>query len=137
MPEADINYWAVLVSALAFMVLGAIYYMPSVLGNAWTQAIGKTPEQLKAEAASAKGYILTMIGALVASYVMAHFVDYAQAGDWSEGLTVGFWAWLGFVATTSLANTVFAGRSTKLYLLDNGYHLLTFLVAGAILAGWA
>ena len=42
--EWDVNYIAVVVAAVAGMVIGAVYFMPAVAGNAWMKAIGKTPE---------------------------------------------------------------------------------------------
>lgn len=35
MAMPDVNYLAVLVSAIASMVLGMIWYNPSVFGNTW------------------------------------------------------------------------------------------------------
>ena len=46
--EWDVNYWAVLVAAVATMVIGSIYYMPAVAGRAWMKAIGKTEEEIRA-----------------------------------------------------------------------------------------
>ena len=42
MESMGINYWAVLVAGVAYMVLGAIWYTPALFGNAWLKAIGKT-----------------------------------------------------------------------------------------------
>jgi hypothetical protein len=44
--------------------------------------------------------------------------------------------WLGFVATTLAVNTYFGGRTRALWLIDNGYQLLAFVLMGAILAVW-
>ncbi len=44
--EWDVNYIAVVVAAVVGMVIGAVYYMPQVVGKAWMNAIGKTEEDL-------------------------------------------------------------------------------------------
>ncbi len=36
----DLNWLAVIVAAIAYFVLGAIWYAPPVLGNAWMRAGG-------------------------------------------------------------------------------------------------
>lgn len=133
--NVDVNWMAVIVSAIACMVLGAIWYMPAVLGNIWMKEVGKSQEDLKKNA-NASAYVMMFVGALVLSYVMAHFVVYAGAKDAMAGATTGFWAWLGFVATTSLGKKAFTGTSWTLYAIDAGFYLLEFLVIGAILASY-
>ena len=39
----------------------------------------------------------------------------------------------GFVAPTSLINTLYEKRPTTVWLVDQGYHLVGLVVAGAIL----
>lgn len=46
------------------------------------------------------------------------------------GLQVGFLVWLGFVGPTSLLNALYGKKSLKLYVLDNGYHLVSLMVMG-------
>jgi len=60
MMEWDVNYWAALVSVVAAMAIGAIYYSPAVAGKAWMNAIGKTPEEIKASAKPSM-YIVTAV----------------------------------------------------------------------------
>ena len=70
------------------------------------------------------------------AYVLARLVDYASATSIGEGLLVGLFAWAGFVLTTLAVNGIFAGRSLSLYLIDSGYHGVSLLAMGAILAAW-
>jgi hypothetical protein len=53
-----------------------------------------------------------------------------------EGIKIGLLSWLGFVATTSLASVLWAGKSKELYLLENGHHIVTFVVLSALLTVW-
>jgi hypothetical protein len=53
-----------------------------------------------------------------------------------EGMKTAFWVWLGFVATTSATNAIFAGRSRNLWVIDSGYFLVALLLNGWILAVW-
>jgi len=67
------------------------------------------------------------------SAMLAFFIGLAQASSVMDGMRIGFFAWLGFVATSTLAAYVFEGRPIKLYVLYNTYQLVAFLVMGAIL----
>lgn len=136
MPEVTLNYWAILVSAIVSMVLGALWYSPVLFGKQWMQLMGWKKEEVKKDDAH-KGYFVAMIGALVLAYVMSHFIDYVQATTISAGAQTGFWAWLGFAATTSLSTAIFGGKPMKLWGINTGYNLVQFILTGAILAVWA
>lgn len=135
MPTAEINYLAVLIGAVISMVLGSIWYAPSVFGNGWMAAVGKKASDVNKSKVGPM-YALTVIIALILSYVMAHFVDYVGATDWMEGAQTGFWAWLGFVATSYGVTLLFEGKPFKLFAINAGYHLVEFVLIGALLAHW-
>lgn len=134
LPEASINFWAVLVCMAASMAIGYVWYAMPVFGRVWINLIGKTEADLKKQSGSAmfSAVILGLIGA----YVFAHIIDYVQAATWSEGLVTGFWLWLGFPFVIIGVQNVFALRPWKLTFINSGYHLVQFLVFGVILALW-
>ena len=45
----DINYLAVIVSAVVFFVIGAIWYNDAVFGKAWRASMGKTDAEFEKE----------------------------------------------------------------------------------------
>ena len=58
-----------MVSVVAAMVIGTIYYHPAVAGRAWMAAIGKTPEQIKADTKPTL-YVITAVLALLQATVL-------------------------------------------------------------------
>ncbi len=136
MPQVDINYWAVLVAAIVNFLLGAVWYS-LLFGKQWLAIINKSEAELEEMKKGApRAYVLSIIAALVMSFVLAHMVDYAQATNVVDGVLSGFWLWLGFVATTNLAAVLFEARPVGLYLINTGYYLVSLLIMGAILAVW-
>lgn len=135
MTEVIINYWAVLIAGAAQMVVGFIYYSPGVLGKTWMKLSNISHEEAKS-ANMGKTYVLSFVASLVTAYVLAHFVQYAKTTTWSQGVQTGFWAWLGFVAPVSAMEMLYGNKSFKLYALGNGYHLISLLIMGGILASW-
>ena len=133
-----INYPAVFVSALAYWMLGAVWYSPLLFERPFIALKGWTPEQLEAvRAASHAGEIgAALLVSLVTAYVLAHFVKFTGAEKAPSGMLAGFWLWLGFVATTNLSTVLFEGRPLGLYLINNGYHFVGLLGMGALLAVW-
>ncbi len=133
-----INYTAVLASAAAYWVLGAVWYSPLLFARPFVALKGYTPEQLAAvEAQSHAAEIgLAFLTSLLTAYVLAHFVKFVGAETGKSGALAGFWLWLGFVATTNLSTVLFEARPVGLYLINNGYHLVGLLGMGALLAVW-
>ncbi len=134
MPMAHVNFLAVVVAAVLNMILGAIWYSPGVYGNTWMALVGKRAEDMRSGAG--RGYAGSFIAALILAYVLASVISMAQAQSILQGARVGFWVWIGFVATTSAGDFLFAGRPVKLYLINTGYYLAALIVMGALLAVW-
>lgn len=131
----EINYIAVFVAAIVSMVIGAAWYSPFLFGSKWLEIMRWSDEEMEVrKRGMGKTYFLSFVSALVMAYVIAYAIAVFQAETITEGARIGFFAWLGFVATTSLASVLFEGRPKGLYLLNNAYNLVALLVMGAILA---
>lgn len=134
MLTANINYLAVFVAAVVYMVVGALWYSPVLFGKTWKKLVGSHADMTRGNAAN--GYALTFVAALLIAYVMAHFVDYLGADTVLAGAQTAFWLWAGFSVTAGVGETIFAGRPGKLYVLNMSYNLVAMVVMGAILAVW-
>lgn len=126
-----VNFLAVLVAAIVSMVIGAVWYSPLVFGKIWMKLSGVMPK-----GGAVKSYLIGGISTLVTSYVLAHFIHFAEATTVVQGITAGFWLWLGFIATTTLSSVIWEGKPVKLYILNNAYSLVSLIVMGAILSVW-
>lgn len=130
-----INYWAVLVSALASMVVGTLWYGP-LFGKPWMAMTGITKESMKTMGLSpVKAMSLGLVNSLVMAYVLAHFIGIVTQLGFS-GYMAGFWVWLGFVATAQISGFLWEGKSLKLFSLNTAYSLVTYMVMGAIITWW-
>ena len=142
-----INYLAVLVAGIVIFALGGLWYSPVLFVKPWLALQNKTEEQMRAEAASANMpllYTSAFVTALITSWVMAHLLGhFAAAVDPSvmqlnaaHGAMFGFVCWLGFAAPTSYATAIFSGQPKQLWLINSSYNLVSFMLAGLILAVW-
>ena len=134
-----INYLAVLVAAIVGMVAGFLWYSPVLFGNAWMKEMNLDQKKLKQAKKNGMGktYVLSFIILLVTSYVLAHFVDYADASTFGAGMLAGFWIWLGFYATTMMGSVLWEKKSWNLYLMNVSHYLVVLLLMGGILAIWS
>lgn len=134
--DFSINYFAVVAGAVSAMLLGYLWYGP-LFGKKWMALMGISKESMSSMGASAKrGYILQMVGALVLSYVLAHFVEIAGVSSIADGVTLGLWAWLGFMAPVMVGSVAWEGKPWMLFVINAGYQLINVLIIVSILTLW-
>ena len=133
-----INHLAVVVAALAYWVLGALWYSPLLFANRFVALMRWTPEDVAAINAAGSGREVgaALLVSLVTAYFLAHFVRFVGAETPRGGALAGALLFVGFVLTTNLSTVLFEGRPLGLYLINNGYHLAGFLLMGTILSAW-
>ncbi len=131
-----INYWAVLVSALASMVVGTLWYGP-LFGKPWMAMTGITKESMKTMGLSpVKAMSLGLVNSLVMAYVLGYYAVALGAVGVTEALVLAFWIWLGFVATAQISGFLWEGKPLKLFALNTAYSLVTYGVMALILVLW-
>lgn len=141
MPEITINYWAVIVAAMANIVVGTLWYGP-VFGKTWRKLTGFTDQSMKEMSMTPTGaYIGGIITALLMAYVLAHdaFVwSYfsGNGGTFFFALQLAFWIWLGYVATTQATSFLWEGRPWKLFAFNAAETLVSLVTMASILTFW-
>ncbi len=68
--DIQINWLAVVLAALSSMVVGSIWYSPSVFGKAWMQMTGVKPSGKASDATPS--IVITVIVSLITAFVLAH-----------------------------------------------------------------
>ncbi len=137
-----VNYLAILVAAIVIFILGGLWYSPVVFAKRWIALQGRTEEQMRAQAAGANMplmYASAFICALITAWVLAHILAHIANGvtlTAAHGAIFSAMCWLGFAATTSYATALFSGKPRQLWLIDSTYNLVSFVLAGIILAVW-
>ncbi len=132
MPFADVNWIALLASAVAGFVFGALWYM--TLGKAWMAALGKTPP----ETGTSSPPLVPMLVALAAQFVMAfvlmQLLVRLDAMSVGAALKAALFLWLGFVLTTLAVNHSFQQAKRSLTVIDGGHWLGVLLVQALVIA---
>lgn len=133
-----VSILAIVVSAVASMVVGSIWYGP-LFGKMFQREMGMdqwSPEkQAEEKKKMGKLYGMQFAASIVMFYVLAAFVAKQGGMDVQTGITVAFWAWLGFVVPTKFGDALWGGNM-RLFWLGIGNMLVTLLVAGAIVGAW-
>ena len=141
MDFSSINWLAVLVCVVVAMAVGFFWFGPKSFYPMWWKAIGKSEnEQMGTGMNPALMWPLTILAAFVEAVfmsLMVHAMGSMTPGGatLASGALAGFMLWLGFVATTSLTNKLFANQLTA-WVLEMGDHLIVMVLMGAILGVW-
>ncbi|HEX2215363.1 MAG TPA: DUF1761 domain-containing protein [Xanthobacteraceae bacterium] len=134
MAFAGINYWAVLVAAIAAWLVGAGWYM--AFAKPWMAAHGWKSE---AEMLGPSGkpspvpFVLAFVAELVMAWVLAGVIGHLGQVTLRNGVISGFFVWLGFVLTTMAVNNAYGKRPFSLTVIDAGHWLAVLVVMGAII----
>ena len=129
-----INFLAVLLAAISSMVVGTIWYLPSVFGDRWQAKTNVDPNKPKNKALV---YTLAFLSAAVTAVVLAGATSVA-AGELGGSFLVVALAtasvlWLGFTAATGAVHALFEGRSPVIFAINSGHTLVTVLVMAVII----
>jgi hypothetical protein len=132
----DLNWLAVIVAAVAYWILGAIWYAQPVFGNAWIRAGGI--EITEGQRPGAAVYIIPLIGnflAVVATAMLAVATGTTEAAD---AIVLGLVVWGGYAVSLTLNSATFDTRPQPVtyFLISVGYHLVGLVGAALIVTLW-
>ncbi|MBI2334285.1 DUF1761 domain-containing protein [Candidatus Daviesbacteria bacterium] len=130
-----VNLTAVVVSAVAAMGVGFLWYSETVFGKRWMRLEGLDKNKPDKSGMAGK-FGLMFATTLISAYILSLFIHYAGATGWILGAKTGLWAWLGFVMPAGLGNHLFSRKPFELFLVQTGHHLTGLLVIGAVLGAW-
>lgn len=131
------NYLAVFVAALAYWILGAVWY--AVLFNKPWMALERIPqEQIDAMkgATAAFPYIMTFVLNLLIAFVLAQLCAWRNAYTAARGASLGVLLWIGLVGPVTYTTSMYELRPLNLFLINEGYVLVGLCLMGAIVGAW-
>ena len=133
-----INWWAVIVAALATFFLGAVWYS-ALFGKLWIRMQGYTEEQVKQMQADLNP--ATFFGGMLVSYFLVAFVVAVLVTGMDlrsavAGATLGLLLWLGLAAAIHMTGHLASNKPIGAFLIDTGYQLIYLVGMGALIAAW-
>ncbi len=134
----EINFIAVVVSAILAFGTGAIWYSPILFGNAWIKAHGYTDAQVQQMQSESTPwpYLGSAVSYVVMTLVISIFVSYSNVSTIGDGLWMGLLFWLGFAAPVGLTGNLFSDKPISVFVIDTLHHLTYLLLISVILTLW-
>lgn len=129
----NINFLAVIASAVAAFCFGGLWYSPKVFGNIVKNAsapAGNAPKSGHEQIA----FVIYFIACLVSAGALAFLIG--DAPSLAFALSMSLFVGIGFVVASFATAYAFMGIQPKLFFIDAGYYIFQFLIFGLILGLW-
>ena len=128
------NYVAVVVSAVAYWLLGAVWFAV-LFGKRWMVLEGMTP--LQAQSVNmAIPYTVSFALDLLMAFVLAQLCSWRNANTAGRGAAVGVLLWIGIVGPIVYTTYMYEMRSKELFAINEFYPLVGLCLMGVILGAW-
>jgi hypothetical protein len=128
-----INWVAVVISTIVMFVLRYLW-IAHFGGADWGHFIGRAVNSVQNAPHSAG---LVLANALVTSAVLGWLIGRLRDRVFASGLGSGVVAAVGFAATTVSAEYIYGQAELRTFLIDAGYYVAAYALAGAILGTMA
>jgi hypothetical protein len=133
----DMNWLAVIVAAIAYYALGALWYSNVALGKAWQRSMGS--EVPEGQRPSPAFYIGPLIACLLVSIAIGMLAEATGTDTVGEGLCLGLVVGIGFAGSFLGVTAVFETKKPQRltwFGITAGYHLVGMLIASLIISAW-
>jgi hypothetical protein len=132
-PLVEINWLSVVVVTIISFSLGALWHHKKLFGKAWNEDAKPVFD------ASKKSSFITLFGlSALLHFIAIAGLDYFIGADATalSGLFKGLFVSIGFIFTSIAVTHLFVGRSFRLILIDAGFYVVLYSIAGLILGAW-
>jgi Protein of unknown function (DUF1761) len=137
-PLSELNWLAVIVGAIIYFVLGALWYSPVLLGRPWQRSIGWDPERTPPEM-SAVTYVVPLLAYIVMAVATGLLAAATGSDSLGEGVVLGLVTGIGFAAMHSLVDATFDPNKPRPWVwfaINATYHALGLMVVAIIVSVW-
>lgn len=132
-----INWIAVAVAALAYFVLGALWYSKILFAPKWIAYLKidiNDPNAKKGMGMMFGGSFVMMFIQCLAVAVLAERIG--VIGGWMSGVKIGTFVGACFCSTTIAVNYFYEKKPLGLFLINAGYAVVGNMIAGVIICCW-
>jgi hypothetical protein len=134
----QLNWLAVIVGALIYFVLGALWYSPMVLGRQWQRSIGWDPERTPPQM-SPVTYVVPGLAYLVMAIAVGLLAVTTGTDTAAEGVILGLVLGIGLSLMHTLVDATFDPNKPQpwtWFAINGTYHALGLLIVAVIVAVW-
>lgn len=130
--DMPLNYLGVIIAAIVYLILGSIWYLPSLFGKHCVKT-EEVPQKECTLSHTIGIFAGEFVLDLVMAFVLAIFIQISQAENYVEAMIIAFWAWIGFVATTHFSAVLWGHKPLKNFFIHAGFMLIGLLAMSLVI----
>jgi len=134
----QLNWLAVLVGAVIYFALGALWYSPVLLGRQWQRSIGWDPERTPPET-NPTTYIVPFIAYVVMAVAVGLLAAATGSDTLGEGIVLGLVLGIGLSLMHTLVDATFDPNKPQpwtWFAINGTYHAIGLLIVAVIVSVW-
>lgn len=133
-----INFWPILVAAVAAFGIGALWYSPALFGGEWMKLSKMSEADIAATRQGGiwKAYLAQFAAILVCYSVLGFLIASSVTMSAAEGAFLALLVWIGFIATETVGALLWERKPLKLIMISLAGTLISMVVGGAIIGAW-
>jgi hypothetical protein len=134
----DVNWLAILVSAVVYWMLGALWYSPVLFGNAWMRASGLTEEDTQGGPGPIV-YLAPLLGYLVSAIATGMLAVATGSTTVGDGIVLGLVVGIGYTTAITAISAVFSPKMPAAgtwFWITASFNLLGLLITGVLVSVW-
>ena len=134
----QLNWLAVIVGALVYFALGALWYSPVLFAKPWQRAIG-WDENREPPQASAMTYVVPLIAYIVMAIAIGLLAAATGTDTLGEGIVLGLVVGIGLSLAHTFVDASFSPEKPRpwtWFAINGTYHALGLVIVSVIVAIW-
>jgi hypothetical protein len=134
----ELNWLAVILGALIYFALGALWYSPILFGRQWQRAIGWDPERTPPEMKMAT-YAVPLVAYLGMAVAVGLLAAATGTDTLAEGVVLGLVVAIGFSLMHTLVDAVFDPNRPEpwtWFAINGAYNAIGLFVVAVIIGAW-
>ena len=134
----QLNWLAVIVGAVIYFALGALWYSPVLFARPWQRSIGSDPERTPAEM-KPMTYVVPFFAYLVMALAVGMIVAAVGSDSLADGIVLGLVLGVGLSLMHTLVDANFDPNKPQpwtWFAINGSYHALGLLIVSVIVSIW-
>ena len=135
---SGLNWLAILVGAVIYFALGALWYSPVLFMRPWQRSIGwdadRTPPQQ-----SVTTYIVPFLAYVVMAIAVGLLAEATGSDNFAEGLVLGLVVGVGLSLMHTLVDATFDPNKPEpwtWFAINGAYHTIGLIIVAVIVSVW-
>ncbi|MBC7937362.1 MAG: DUF1761 domain-containing protein [Rhizobacter sp.] len=133
-----LNWLAILCGALAFFMLGALWYSKALFATPWLKFVNIDPNNADAK----KGMAAIMFSSFVFMFIISIGLAVLKfklglIGGWMSGVKLGAFTGLFFGSMAISISYLYEKRPMGLHFINGGYTIVGSILSAIIICSWS